>query len=115
MPLNTQVLRDGEPVKGLPWSGFLGETMLNIFLTVGLKEGDPELEYNEGKTFGELEPPDFVNVAWSGVYYIDTKASLWKEGKQTLSRDYTFEWGPEVEFRVELKKGDVLRMWRDYK
>jgi len=113
MPLNTQVLRDGKPVKGLPWTGMEGETMLNIFLTVGLTEGDPELVIAaDGRKAGEINAPEFVNIAWTGVYYVNTKAPLWKKGRQVLTRDYTYDLDPKL--KIELKKGDVLEMWRSY-
>lgn len=116
MPLNCQVKRNKRVVKLPEWQTH-SEAMLNVFLTIGLKEGDPDLVYNaDGKTFGEVEPPKFVNVAWTGVYYINTKCPLWSTGELTLSRDYEYKFDlPEVEapFNVHLKKGDTLHMWRN--
>lgn len=111
MPLNCEVLRDGK-VRKMTWD----YVTLNVMLTVGLMEGDPD---TFEKLFGEreLEPPRHGNIADTGVYYLDTKAPLWKLGRHVVEQDYLYEIpaanGEGIFATIEFKKDDVLRMWRD--
>ena len=125
MPLNTRIKRKGRVLKGIYWN----DHMCNIFLTIGLSEGDPELWNKDDSTpaadwFFEHEgviyekPMNFMTVP---VYYLETKAPLWKEGKHIVQKDHRFlnakpigkaadnEW---ENIEVIIKKGDVLEMWR---
>jgi hypothetical protein len=104
VPLNTLIENDGITQR-YDWD----EEGLNMFLTVGLWEGDPRFEWRPGKTVSHWKPPNFLNVALTGVYYLGTKAKLWKHGRQILKKDYTFELPDRT---VMFKKGMVLKMWR---
>lgn len=110
MPLVTSIKRNGKVVK-VPWD----DNVLNCFLSVGLQEGDPEF-YN--KVIGDMpitemvfehegtlyeKPVNFWDVP---VYYLETKAPLWKEGKHKVQRPHKF-------LNLTLEKGDVLEMHRE--
>lgn len=124
MPLNTRVLRNGKVRKDIPWGGgdgdlfernYVAEFLLNAFLTTGLKEGDPELVYSRDsdgteRRVGDLEPGKFLDLAMTGVYYIDTKSPLWREGRITCRDSHTYLEGTKYE--VTFRTGDVLEMWR---
>lgn len=102
MPLVVEIIREGLHVKP-PW-GWTEQT-LDVILTAALKEGDPDLEYKEGETFGNIPVGQYVNVSITGVYYIDTKAPLWKLGRQVLREDF-------VVADFALRAGDEIKMWR---
>jgi hypothetical protein len=114
VPLNIQVER-GKKLVQLYWD----DLTLNCVLTAALKEGDPDLEYQEGRTFGNIEGGKFVNLVYTGIYYIDTKCPLWKQGEMTLGSEHRWEFGDPQDdgdsdkYRlIELKPGDKIKMWR---
>lgn len=111
MPLNCEIRRNDKVRKDLVWD----VVTLNVMLTVGLMEGDPDFFELLFKT-RELEPPRHGNIADTGVYYLDTKAPLWEIGKHVVQNDYLYEIpaanGEGIFATIEIKKGDILRMWR---
>jgi hypothetical protein len=80
--------------------------------TAALKEGDPELEFTEGKNFGGLPDGEWVDFSWVPIYYLKSKAPLIRYGKQTLLQRHVFDLGDDKKF--VLKPGDVLRAWREF-
>lgn len=110
MPLNTQVLRDGETVK-IP--GGWDAMALNAFLNAAYRETSPGLVIaSSGETFAELELRNaVVDLSMAPIYYM-TGADVIEKGRQTLTRDHTFVSDDEAR-TIELKAGDVLRAWRD--
>jgi hypothetical protein len=117
MPLEVQVKRNRKPID-LVWD----DITLDILLSCALKESDPDLEYQEGKKFGDIEAPTYVRVSDSGVYYIDTKSPLWKQGRLVLKQEHRYEFGdaehsgnPDRYRLIELKPGDVIEMRRSFK
>jgi len=112
MPLNTQVLRKGKPVH-MSWDGLT----LSCFLTTALKETDPEFEYQEGKTFGELPDGEWVNFGMSPIYYLATKSPLWHHGEITLTSDhhYEFVYDDGEKGEADFKAGDKFIMYRSHK
>ncbi len=113
MPLNISVKRNGKPVK-FTWD----DVTLNCVLTAAIQESDPDLAYDGEKTFGNLPEGKFVDLASTGVYYIDTKCPLWKSGRLTLDRDHNWTFkssDPNYEDRIiDLKAGDVIEMYRSH-
>lgn len=123
MPLNTQILRNGKPVK-VPWD----DQMLSFMYTTAFVEGDPSYEYEDGKIFAELgtyvlegtgtkydgqEFEHWVSFAWAPIYYLKSKCTLVKSGSQTVKRQHRFfHRSGKV---ITLKPGDVLEAWRSFK
>jgi len=110
MPLNVEVHRDGKPVE-LNWDG----QCLSFFLTTALKESDPELEYQDGKTFGSLTDGEWVDFGWNPIYYLNTKSPLWSVGELTLTGDHSYPRNKDGSEPVEFKAGDKFIMYRSYK
>ena len=120
MPLNCVVIRNGKRRKDILWNGgegnliernMVSEGVLNTFLTVAMKEGDPTLAFSGDRTFGDLEEGKFVDLASTGVYYIETKCPLWHGGSMVLREDHNFsQVHPSL---PDYKAGDELKMWRD--
>lgn len=117
MPLEINVKRNNKPIK-LIWD----DITLDIILSCALKESDPDMEYQSGKRFGDIEAPTYVRVSDTGVYYIDTQSPLWKQGRWTFREAHRYEFGnpehagdPDRYRLIELKPGDVVSMSRSYK
>jgi len=110
MPLNTQVIRNGKPFE-MRWDG----QSLSIFLTTALIETDPEFEYQDGKTFGDLKPGEWVDFGWSPIYYLATKSPLWHLGEITLTSDHKYILTKDGSEILEFKAGDKFVMYRSYK
>jgi hypothetical protein len=111
MPLVTEVIRDGEPVK-YNWD----QNTLNAFLTTALKESDPEtISYLlNGK---ELKPGHVIDFSWYPVYYIETRCPLWKTGKLVIANRYAYiATSQDGDFvsTIVFEPGDTFKMWREH-
>jgi hypothetical protein len=117
MPLNIQVKRKGKPVRGLKWD----YAMLSVCMTVVHIEQEPTREFNEGRTYADLKPGQFVDWSMAPIYYMESETDLFKKGAQTLKQDHSFDLTMEMPDgsiqprKVNLKKGDVISMYRSYK
>ena len=110
MPLNTQLMRDGEPVT-MVWDG----GALDCLLSVCLGEATPEVVYAaNGKSMGELlRENKIVSFSGIGVYYLSSDAPIYTQGRQKIENDYTFNYQDADPPRsVEIKAGDEFHMWR---
>ena len=113
MPLNTQIVRDGKilPVRWGYWH-------VNLMFTVTTVEQEPDREYAEGKTFGQLgsiehegQTYDCFVEFYAGVYYLDYQTDLCRKGEQTLTAAHRYIDPADGEV-FEFLPGDVLRAWR---
>ena len=103
MPLVIKVTRNEQPLK-LTWDF----NTLSAIYTACIKEQDPDQEYREGKTFGDIEAGHFVDFSMCPIYYLDMpKVPLVARGEQTLLHDHKYEW-------MELKAGDRITAWREW-
>jgi len=105
MPLNTRIERDGEVLKlegGWTWFA------LSAFMTAAFKEDSPDMEYDDGKTFGQLAEGYWVDFSMAPIYYMEG-ARVITRGCQTLRYDHHFEGPGQV---LDLKQGDVLIAYR---
>jgi hypothetical protein len=112
MPLNTQILREKEEVK-LGWT----ERHLWGMLTAACAESRPtEVVNDDGVTWFEAsQRGQVVSFATLPIYYLGwDDVPLYGDGRQVLTQDHTFR-DPDGEPWLELKTGDVLRMWRSSK
>lgn len=110
MPLNIEVWRGDETVT-LEWDWIT----LSCIYTACVQEAEPDREYNDGKTFGDIPEGKYVNFDMIPIYYLDWNTPLVKKGQQTLQFDHTWKWTHEDEERViELKAGDVVKAWRSH-
>lgn len=138
MPLNTEILRGGErlPVR---WSGSMLNAFLTVAVVEALPEEPVNADKELGLTYGDLvEEVETAHDEWGDeievvgdcsyservvdfgmmpVYYMGWDVPLWKEGRQTLVSDHRYVVSTRFNDRtyaslVELKAGDVLRMWR---
>lgn len=115
MPLEINVKRNRKPVK-LIWD----DLTLNVVLTAALRESDPTMAWSEKyPTIGDIEPPNFANVADTGVYYLGTDSPLWKQGRLVLKQFHMYEIPArddpnDIVRRIDLRPGDVIEMWRSY-
>jgi len=108
MPLEIRVKRNNKPLK---IDGGWDELTLNVVLTAALKESDPNLAWSDKyPTIGEIEPPEFADVANTGVYYLKTESPLWKSGRLVLRKFHLYEFPNNR--RIDLRPGDVIEMWR---
>lgn len=106
MPLNTEITREGEPLV-TRWDG----TTLSAMYTAAVQEAEPDREFSEGRTFGDLEDGQYVSFDMVPIYYLDWDVPLVKEGRQVLERSHTFDlWTDHPP--LELTAGDVLRAYR---
>ena len=131
MPLNCEIRKKNGHVVKVAWD----DHTLNCFLSIGMSEGDPELW---AKFFPEAKDnPDYfkrtndegveyeipMNFMAVPVYYLETKAPLWKQGKQTIQNDHTYMIAEGYEPTpmgangadakpFVFKKGWELGMWR---
>ena len=88
MPLEVQVLRNNEPVS-LEWH----YQTLSAIYTACIKEQKPEMEYAAGKTFGSLEPGEFIDFSMIPIYYLDIpEVPLVARGEQTLLESHVYDW-----------------------
>jgi len=110
MPLNTEIVRDGEALQ-LRWD----YTTLSCMMTAACIESLPGVEYNDGKTYGGLEGTGkFVDFSWFPIYYMSPAPILIEKGVQTLKRDHSFlinENGETLDFEA----GDILHAYRTMK
>ena len=106
MPLVTEILRDGETLE-VRWDYYT----LSCMYTAAVKEAAPFVEYQDGKTFGDLEEGKFVDFSMTPIYYLDWPVPLVKKGKQVLKREHVFKISSERE--IVLKPGDILKAWRE--
>lgn len=111
MPLNTKWIRKDGSKAELPhgWD----EVVLNLFLNVACVEAIPDQEATaSGLTFKECyEAGKYVNLADTGVYYLDVDVPLWKQGEQIVREHYEYDLGEYG--KLEFHEGDLLKMWRD--
>lgn len=121
MPLRTQIVRGSKPLKVPSWDG----QMLSFMYTAAFKEAEPEREYADGETFGDLGQAQveetgeyfdqWVDFSMAPIYYLGGESPLMKRGEQTLLQNHRFlhtdHKGKQT--IVELKPGDVLRAWRE--
>lgn len=103
MPLNTQILRNDEPLE-VTWD----YKTLSIMYTVAFIEGDPKYEYQEGKTFGSLEEGQWIDFSMCPIYYLKSKCGLVKNDRQVLKKRHVFD-------TLTLEPGDVLTAYRSHR
>lgn len=109
MPLSTRIEREGEIVKiEGGWTWFT----LSAFMTAAFIEDSPDMEYDEGQKFGDLDPGYWVDFSMAPIYYMKG-ARVIEHGVQTLEEDHTF-FGPDG-LVLELLAGDVLIAYRTSK
>lgn len=109
MPLETEVIRDGETVKGI-WA--YGYFTLSCMYTAAIKETAPDTPVNgEVENFGQLEEGAWVDFSLAPIYYLDIpQCPLVSRGKQTLTRRHEFPY--DDDFTLVFEKGDILKAWR---
>lgn len=115
MPLNTEVIREGETVKGI-WK--YGYFTLSCMYTAAIKDQAPDTafdSYEDGteKTFGDLEEGKHVDFSLTPIYYLDIDCDLVRKGSQVLANSYSFRYNDD--FTLEFKAGDTLKAWRSSK
>ena len=127
MPLNIYVERKGKRRRDLIWD----QQMLDFCYTVAYMDEDPDREYADGKTFGELgtwvfDPDNEHGTKWSGqefecyvnfvcgVYYIEGDCGLVKRGEQIVKRKHRFLHAA-AEKPVVFLPGDKIVAWRSHK
>ncbi len=111
MPLETEIIGVKGEIIQLTWD-FVA---LSIMLTVGLREGDPDFKVkllrNEEETrIGDLPMDEWIDFSWQPIYYLNTKAPLWKVGEHKVQNNYEFKINDER--TIILRKGYKLRMRR---
>lgn len=123
MPLETEVLRNGERVN--MWNGRWHE--LSAFMTVALIEECPDYKFNDTETVADLGTIEIDGVTYEKiinfdnayVYGLDIPCGLFKEGHQVLTADHIFyseaRDKPGVPAPIEFKAGDTIRMWRSFR
>ena len=102
MPLVTEIIRDKKPLD-IMWD----YNVLSCMYTAAVKDAAPDIRVNDKLTFGEVPEGRFIDFSMVPIYYLTWDIPLVKKGSQKLKRDYNF---PGI---VELKRGDVLRAWRE--
>lgn len=111
MPLELNVLREGESRQDIEWTW---NTMSAIY-TAAIKDSRPDWEYADGKTFGAIPEGSFVDFSMTPVYYLKIpRCGLVQKGEQTLKRTYSFT-NNDGETWLTLERGDVLTAWRSSK
>jgi len=116
MPLETQVLRKGEPLK--IWDlGHNGYWPLNCMYTAAIKDSVPDrrglIAGDDEKTFGHLAEGECVDFSMSSIYYLNIPGCpLVEKGVQTLKNRYEFHADDDV---IIFEPGDVLQAWRSHK
>ena len=103
MPLNTQILRNGENFNPGGWDFFA----LSCIFTAAFQEADPDGEYAEGRTWDSIEEPQWVDFSAAPIYAMGG-CPLLEVGEQVLEADHKYE----SDRVIELKAGDKLRAWR---
>ena len=107
MPLETQIFRNGKARKDIVWDYFT----LSCMYTVAIKESAPEYEYQEGKSFGELNDGEWIDFSMAPIYYLDIpNCPLVARGEQTLLETHVFDRG-EGKSLIFLP-GDTLSAYR---
>lgn len=112
MPLEVEVLRDGEP-RQLSWDYFT----LSCMYTVAIKEGAPNHKglLADDKTFGELKEGEWIDFSMVPIYYLDIPGcKLVEKGTQKVKRHHEF-YDKDGNVVLEFEPGDVFRAWRSYK
>lgn len=111
MPLETEIIGVKGEVVQLPWD----LTMLSIMLTVGLREGDPDYKIvvagdEEESRIADIPMDKWIDFSWAPIYYLNTKAPLWRKGEHIVQNNYEFKINDER--TIILRKGYKLRMHR---
>jgi len=110
MPLNIELVRDGEVVKGGPSGLGWGGRDLDAAYTVALGEALPDQKWNDDYTCGELLAAGLVgSFGMMGLPYLLGGFPLNDQGSQVVQTDHEFT-DPEAPIRFQ--KGDVIRAWR---
>ena len=113
MPLEVEVLRDGEP-DNHTWDYFT----LSCMYTVAIKETAPDTPVDSSnpliKSFADLPEGAWIDFSMTPIYYLDIpECPLVTRGKQTLKKRHEFRYDDER--TVVFEKGDVLHAWRSSK
>lgn len=122
MPLETEVLRDGEAREDIGWDYFA----LSCMYTVAIKEGAPNHKglLKDDKTFGELEDGEWIDFSMTPIYYLEVPGcKLVTHGSQKVRNRHVFNRNAETDkdgnpIEPDLlifEPGDVLRAWRSHK
>lgn len=111
MPLNTQLIRDGENTSptGKGWN----DRDLNAIYTLCFAESVPDMEWAKGHTFGSMVEQGLLgDFATQGLPYLISHPDvpLTTKGEQTLKNDYSFD--EDEDEPMTFKKGDVIKVWR---
>lgn len=114
MPLELQVLRNGEP-RTISWGYF----HLNCIYTTAIKEGAPDykglIAGDEEKTFGGLEDGQYIDFSMCYIYGLDIPGvDLIQRGRQIVKERHKYVDSFDGEVFV-LEPGDVLTAWRSSK
>lgn len=121
MPLNTEIMRDGE-ARIVPWDYFT----LSCMYTVAIKEGAPNYEglLDSGRTFGELEDGEWIDFSMCYIYGLDIPGvRLLSHGIQTVkerhvfnrNREFDDDGNPIEPDLLIFEPGDVLHAYRSHK
>ena len=116
MPLNTQIIRDGEPLK-MPngWGGFHVAAMVIAASFDSGRGPYKDMESFKEEVEGLLEKQGAIGINQSDVWQLMDYGTLsmtpLNEGEWTMTREMRFQDNTDGEI-LELKAGDVLRAYR---
>jgi hypothetical protein len=92
---------------------------LNYLLLWALRETDTQIEFKDGKKFSDVFTNDdqFMDLT-PVIYGLQTDCPLWTDGNMVYAEDHSVEIKSQTdgsEFKLAVKKGDYIEMWREHK